>query len=353
MIHARFHAATIAVAALTAVLVPCAAHAQFSGNTTYDAVKKAYFVTGDATLSGDVTGNDIFVGKDDATNFATQPGSYTLDIVAGAITTSVGNTYPDGFYYAGVNVFGGHKIAMSGGSVVRIGAFNGGTINISGGNVTSSAACVNASTINISGGDVNHASSLNTSTVNISGGNVTSAGSTDTGTLNISGGNVGSVQANGLVPVNISGGNVNEAHANTFSGINISGGSVFRAYGESDSAFTVSGGTVTEGIYLLGTSTVDFVGTDLSFAYQSYNFYADFGTYADFFTVTGTIGGVPNATYNVFIENADQFQQPQPPNTKPHQFTFNGLAVVPEPGTLALALPALGIGAILIRRRKK
>ena len=131
----------------------------------------------------------------------------------------------------------------------------------------------------------------------------------------------------------------------------MSGGSVVFAYGFDNSTLNISGGKVTLGVVLGGTTAkVNFVGTDLSYFYSGYSQYDAYGTYVDLFMVSGTIGNVANTT-SLYIRNAAGAGGSA--NSTPRQFTFNGVAptVVPELGTLALLLPALGLVGIVARRR--
>jgi hypothetical protein len=57
----------VSLAAVVLAALAPATHAQI----TFDAANNAYFVTGDATIDTDISGNDVFVGKDNATDFTT------------------------------------------------------------------------------------------------------------------------------------------------------------------------------------------------------------------------------------------------------------------------------------------
>lgn len=69
----------IAAALCAAALTAAPAHAQFAQSGT------AYYKTASHTLSTDITGNDVFVGK--TTAFATLPGTITLTVATGATIT--------------------------------------------------------------------------------------------------------------------------------------------------------------------------------------------------------------------------------------------------------------------------
>lgn len=122
------------------------------------------------------------------------------------------------------------------------------------------------------------------------------------------------------------------------------------AYGYDTSTVNISGGVLTNGFILVNsTAKANFVGTGLSFTYQSYDKNNPYDYFSDFFKITGTIGGVMR-TVNLYVGN--QSGASGTPNSTPRQFTFNGAAVVPEGGTLALLLPALGVALVAVRKRK-
>ena len=90
---------TIAATGLV-LFATASAHAQISGDYTYDDSKKAYFVQGNATLSGDISGKDVFIGKNNAAQFVSQNTGRpaVLGITAGAKTTEnfAHPKYPNG-----------------------------------------------------------------------------------------------------------------------------------------------------------------------------------------------------------------------------------------------------------------
>lgn len=289
---------------IAAIAAAAPARAQFtqSGN--------AYYTTADYTLSTDVSSNEVFVGKDPGT-FATLGGTVTLTVETGANVSGFGATYPDGNVYSGLNVFGNHRASITGGYVGEAYGYDNSTTNISGGIVTIAYAYANAD-------------------LNISGGNIVVAGSFNSSTMDISGGNIG------------------YTYVLDNSATNISGGSFEYAYGFINGITNISGGTLTNGFFLYDNSTVNFFGTGLSFAYQSYGNSNPYALYADYFQVSGTIGGEAR-TYDLYIYNGAGSGG----TSNPTQRQFN-LVTVPEPSALALALPAFGmIGAVVLRRRKK
>ena len=188
----------------------------------------------------------------------------------------------------------------------------------------------------VTGGNVSLAVGYNSSTLNISDGNVNLAVGFDTSTLNISGGSV------------------NDTRGFNTSTLNISGGSVTSATGSNTSTTNISGGTLPNGFLLSDTTaTVNFIGTGLSFAYQSYNNNNSYNEYADFFQVSGIIGGVTKS-YDLYIRNDNGHGGPATPNSAARDFTFNGgmPVMVPEGGTFALILPAFALLGAVVRRKK-
>lgn len=316
------------VAAMTFATVAAAvpAHAQ------YTETANGYYVTGDYTINSGAAGGNLFVGKDPGT-FATLPGTITLNIETGAVITYGGGVYPDGNSYFGSYVFGNHRINMSGGSVEYFQSRDTSILSIGGGNITDAFAH-DSSTMNISGGSFSYANGYDSSTVNISGGNLERSFGYNNSTLNITGGNFVEFAGLGNSTVNISGGNFSYAGGNVNSTTNI------------------SGGTFTRGFWLNTGSTANFVGTGLSFAYQSYGNNNPLGQYADFFQISGTFQGEAR-TYDLYIRNHEGAGGI--PNSTQRQFNLiDAAVVVPEANTFILALPALGIvGAVVIKRRKK
>ncbi|MBC8142063.1 MAG: hypothetical protein H7Y38_11555 [Armatimonadetes bacterium] len=288
----RLTTAMFIALAFTGVCVRSAT-AQFTQSGT------AYYTTADYTLNTDVSGSEVFVGKN--TDFSDVPGSITLTVATGAVTTfSPGGT--NGF--AGVAVFGNHNIAIGGSNTVfRTGGYD-------------------TSTTAISGGAVTYATGFGTSITNITGGNVFDVTGFDNSVVNIN--NTTSV------------------------------GGIDFATGFDSSRFRVSGGRLANGIILNSTgSTLDIVGTGLGYTYGEYGFVPAYNRFADRFQVTGTVGGELQ-TYDVFLQNP--LGMGGIANNVPRQFTFNGAAptaaVVPETGTFALLLPGIVLGAAVIRRKK-
>ena len=146
----------------------------------------------------------------------------------------------------------------------------------------------------VNNGIVNYAFNNSISTINVSGGLVYIAYANDASTNNVSGGTV--IQSVGLKT----------------STTNISGGTITLAFGLEESMINISGGTMSNGILLASTTaTADFTGTGLSFAYQSYGNNNPYSTYADFFKVSGNIGGSAK-TYDLYIRNDDGILARQP-----------------------------------------
>ncbi len=210
------------------------------------------------------------------------------------------------------------------------------TLNVLDGALAAESRTYNTSTANISGGTLTTTRTNNASTTNISGGSLISAFTFNTGTTNISNGNVAYIQSFDSSTANISGGSAN------FS------------YGYDSSTTTISGGTFAKGFLLMNTAAkTTFIGTNLTFAYQSYGNSNPYGIYADFFKISGTFGGAAK-TYDLYIRNDDNNNGPAPANTAQRQFAFAAPVVVPEAGTLALLLPALSVfGAVVAARRRE
>lgn len=335
------------VAALLTFAAALPAHAQFtqSGN--------AYYTTADHTLNTNISGNDVFVGKDPGT-FATLPGTVTLTVETGANVTGFGfgSVYSDGNYYYSLTVLGNHRANITGGNVSEVYGYNTSTTNISGGTV-GFATGLGASTINITGGSVGTAISMESSTVNISVGSFNSGSAYNASTMNISGGSFDSIENRDVSTINFSGGNAAFSFGYETSTTNISGGNITKAYGAANSTTNISGSTLTDGFLLYDpTATVNFLGTEMSFAYQSYgnnNPYNMFTpTYADFFKVSGIFSGEAR-TYDLYIRNLAGASG----TSNPTQRQFN-LIIVPEASTFALALPALAmVGTVVIAKRRK
>lgn len=194
---------------------------------------------------------------------------------------------------------------------------------------------------NLSSGGTPYFATLNV----VTGGNVGSFFGYNACVMNMSGGIVNGAVSDGTSTLNISGGSVNNVAVRENSTANFSGGVVNLVYCEQSSTTNISSGTFMSGFGLnSSTASVNFVGTGLSFAYQSSGS-SMYSGYADFFKVSGTVGGATN-TYDLYIRNTNGV-----PNSTPRQFRFNGAAVaVPEAGSLALLLPAMGIlGAVVAR----
>jgi hypothetical protein len=208
---ARLYLSCAALLALVALPPARPAQAQISGNFAYDSSHFAYFVHGDTTVNGDISGNEVFLGKDNASSFKTLNTQSTLSVTDGALMTQHGNWYPNGKYQLGLNVFGKNKANIAGGQMSYANGYD-------------------ASTINISGGTMTEVDGDGKSTVNITGGNLLRAKVSGTltnssSTFNISGGSVGGVEVYGTSLVNISGGSLGDVYCLGESTVNLSGGS--------------------------------------------------------------------------------------------------------------------------------
>lgn len=181
----------VPVAERTAPALP-----QFSGgHAVYDRERSAYFVHGDATLRGDVSANDIFVGKDNADDFATlqTPGPITLTLAKGAVTTSsLGDpttgrsSVYHGKEYGGLYVFGKHRVSITGGSPDYVIAHDAGQIAVRGGRV-SEVSSDDRSVIVVTGGFVWNAFVRDHSVLHLRGGGVGTAWISGSGRVNVQG----------------------------------------------------------------------------------------------------------------------------------------------------------------------
>lgn len=282
-------AASIAI--ISACLMSPAA-AQFSGSATYFPAQDDYFVTGDATLFGDASDSDIFVGKSGPTNFTTLPGSFTLNIVAGAQTASATN---------GLDLYGAHRIFMTGGTIAGI-------------------VCRDSSRMTLSGGTVTVLQTVDYSTTLIASGTVTVGVSAYKGTLALRGGNMGSGYAFGISRILVNGGQAGDLHGYENSLVDVSGGTVTYLQCNDGSLARIRSGSLPNGVELFYYSTADFVGTNLRYKYYGFNTQLN----RDHFVVYGYFTGGAYAVYNLFITNPPGTGGL--PNSTPHRFTFNGVA---------------------------
>ena len=258
---------------VSAMLVGLAFTPFLTGNARaqiiYDAANRAYFVTSDATIKTDVSGNEVFVGKDNATNFSTLPGPITLNVTIGAIITGFGNNaYPDQGYYNGLNVFGDNFANISGGAMERVLGYNASSVNISGGTMRNVLG-YNASALKISGGTMRIVNGHDTSAVKITGGTVNSyVEGYETSAVKISGGTVKAVSGRDASSVSISGGTVYDAYGYSASSVGISGGMLNNVYGSAASALNISGGTVSGNVVSQGACAVNISGGRMGRIYE-------------------------------------------------------------------------------------
>lgn len=297
------------------------------------------FVTSDTNINTNVSGKDIFVGKDNLNDFNTLPGTLTLTVADGANIGGVG-TDADGQPYFGLNVFGMHRTNITGGSIIEVNSRDMSTVNISGGVVGNEAYGRDSSTINISGGNVNSADGFDSSTINIVDGIVNHVAGFNTTTINISGGTV-----------------KNRVVGNSLSTINISGGGVNYIQGTGDSVFNITGGDfdisgqpgVTLGGYvfrILDNSVVNVYGTNLSFTPTgagsdltgSYMGYLLSGTLANGQSISGL--------HCLDYDGGRLFGDPSLGANNPGNVRFFNGPASPEPSSLALVglavLPMIG-----------
>ena len=283
------------------------AFAQFSGGgATYDAAHHAYFVQGNATLNGDVSGNDIFVGKDNSRNFATLNTAtpVTLTITSGATATYNSIKPYRGDDFTGVNVFGKNKVNITGGDIREIRGYDFSAVNITGGNVDRAFSMASGTT-SIHGGTLVSATAYGSSTTNFSGGRIHDLSDEETSTTNVSGGTIEAIDGFNTSITNICGGNIDIVEDNDNSITNISGGTI-------------------GAILLRDSSRLNLLGAGLSLSDRRYRG----GDGIDIFTIIGRLrdGTVYSKTrpLQIFIENGTGRANPTP-----RQFTFNGI-VPPE-----------------------
>lgn len=298
-----FVSLAVLVAATTPVfsapIVPNTSGASY----TFDGAGKAYFVFADTTLNADIAGNDLYVGKSSIAPYNTLAGTATFTIGSGANATR-SNPVGDGLAGYGVRTFGDYRTDMTGGLIANLFGADTSVTTISGGAVD---LAVFNNTANVA--LTNDAALVNNLFLGTAGG-------AEAPTATVSGG--------------------------VFNFLTLTANSVA----------TITGGIVPtiagNGVFLYDTGArADIYGTGLSAAYiglvDGY----------DLFNVTGTLQNgmlyTASAPLPVGVRSTTNT-----PNSTQRQFTLNNPAVVPESGTLALALPALGmIGAAVIRRRKK
>ncbi len=291
---AAFVAAT--APAVAAPIVPNASGASY----TFDAVGKAYFVFADTTLNSDVSNNDVYIGKSSVAPYNTLGGTATFTIGVGANATR-SDPVGEGLAGYGVRTFGGFRTDMTGGTIANLfGADTSNTV--------------------ISGGAVELGVFSDSADVSLSGGAITN--------LFIGGAGVGQDSV-----ATISGGVFTNLTLQGNTVANITGGIVPTVVGS--------------GISLFGTaSQANLFGTGLAASYTG--LVGGFDT----FEITGTLqdgtGYILTAPLPIRVENATGTA-----NSTQRQFAFNPVVVVPESGTLALALSGITLGIGVIIRRKR
>ena len=241
-------------------------------------------------------------------------------LLTGDITTGGSGTLPTlGLIGAGNGELSGDILGASPLAVTKSGT---GTWTLSGNNTYTGATAINAGTLLVSG--------------SISGSAVTV---NNTGTLGGDGGTVGALTANigGTVAPGASIGTLNSGSA-TFGA-----GSAF-ALEINTTTHTTDLLAVTGSLSLSATNDSILNVTDL--AAGIYN-----GTPLAFITYTGTwngglfnVGGLPIADHGTFTVGANTF-------TLDYDYGGNSVALIPEPGSVALLLG--GLGMLGFRRRRR
>jgi hypothetical protein len=387
-------AAALAGASVTVLAMAGTVRPAFANN--YYPAYDAYFINNTASSLGtNISGNDVFVGKNNPTSFTTvtTPVTYNIDTANADITSGPDESYPTSpFLYIGLNSFGSSIVNISNGSVEYAEAWDTSNINISGGTLSQGIVGANNSTIDVTGGSVGNSLVLqDSSTANIAGGNVNTVEADTGATVNISGGGVTQVDdfggvtnaTGGSVNVILGGGNISgsatvgedhvEGSDNT---LNVTGGSLGYFFDQGiDSTVNISGGTETalnendmggdDGtLNISGGVLNSFLGGDAS---STINISG--GTGLGFIQSSGTVNFI-GSDFVVVNEGNDTFQvtgnlaDPTPIDviffgdgidTTP-TFTANGLSFTasPEPGSLPLVATVLAAVpvAVIVRRRR-
>src|SRR5262245_37362166 len=194
------------------------------------------FITTDTTVSGFVADRNYIVGKDNAVNFQTLPGSITLNVT--------GDTYPDitnalfgpyGYMFD-VNVFGSHKSNISGSTQGLSGYDNG--VNTLSGFAQNSRTYDNAS-LTINGGTSNNTYGFHNSLTTLNTGQINYWQSFQNAKLVVNGGTVGSATLNESSVATIAGGTVTDLTVNTGATAHIVGGAVTNILGSGNVDFNV------------------------------------------------------------------------------------------------------------------
>lgn len=290
-----FAASFGAVALLTLSARPATAQFTLDGS--------AYYVTGDHTLSEDVSGFEIMVGKTSFTQFDTITDPIiTLNIGDGAVTTYSDGLYPDDFIdYYGVNVFGGHFANVSGtATLTHLASFDNSTVSISGGTISDYLESYDSSKINISGGTIDAlVAASNNSTISITGGEINDdvlVG--DNATVNISGGTTNYYVVGGdTSTINVSG----DANSAALWGyydsiINVSGNAtVGELIAYDDSVVNISESATLDFVGGVANSTVNISGGIINFEVVG----AQNGTINIFGGIITTASGYDNTVFNI------------------------------------------------------
>jgi len=256
----------------------------------YDPVRNTYYTVGDHTLSTDLSGANVLVGKN-PTTLATLPGSTRLTLAAGGVVTQNPNfvSYPNGRFYSGTFVFGQHSVEVTGGSAQLIQAEENSRASLRDGGVQTLVGA-------------------NRSTLEVSGGSVSSL-------LNLF------------------------EQSQAFQ----TGGSVALAQVRSGTTYHYGGGTVGDAIYLFEPSAATNLlvyGNGVSFSYRFFN-----GNF-DFFRATGTRadGSGQAFAFDIAVRNSSGSGN----QTQRGFSAVNGPLAVPEAGSLPLLAPA-AVAALTLR----
>lgn len=261
---------------------------------SYDANAHAFFVTGTVTFDSNYTpggamefyGNELFLGKDNATDFNTIPGQFTLTLTGGFfLFNGYGqHTYPDGHKYENVHVFGNHILNVdSYAQMFNVTFHDSGTLNMTDGKVELTVGMKGTSVANISGGWVRKMFSVNSATTNISHGFVSLPSIYENSVLNITGGAMSRIEAYDNSTVNARDFAATEISANGSSNVTLTNCAIGGEIAASDySKVVVNSGTcyllnvygngeitsrvsLPDGVYSTHSSTVNILDGNVAF----------------------------------------------------------------------------------------
>jgi hypothetical protein len=221
------------------------------------------------------------------------------------------------------------------------------SLHVVAGGIVGSAYGYNSGTVTVSGGRVGTAWGYNASATNVSGGVAVTTFGLDDSTFHITGGTVGDAFGFGASTTNIGGGDVSGIYGYENSTFNITGGAVWNVRGYENSVINIRGGILSS-LRLYGDSAVNLFGTGLSFS--SALVYDNMGNPSTLYALSGALQDGQSVD-GIGILNFGNYHSA---GGGGNALTFRALsspsAAAPEPGTIALLLPILGVA---IARRKR